>query len=297
MSRVLAKDTIPAVSRWEPPALNNGFVATTSEAATFAPATFTQKSANGIATQTLQVNGARAPRLLPPEEIELLTKAARDEGFAVGHKEGVEKGFLQGQRDGLAKGQEEGRKQGIAEGKQEGLTRGLEEGRRDGQTKGQEQGLREGLAKGDAEVKAKLARLEQLLRLLDEPLADLDAVVEEQLVALAIVVARQVVRRELRTHPGEIVPVVHEALASLPMAHRHVRLFLNPEDMPLVRAALKPEESEQGVRLVEDTAVMVGGCRIETDASRIDATVESRLDQVVARLLGSREGSHEHDGL
>ena len=118
---------------------------------------------------------------------------------------------------------------------------------------------------------------------MEKPLADLDAEVEEQLVALAIALARQIIHREIRLHPEAITLVVREDLESLPMARRNTKIVLHPEDLPLVLAALG--ESERGIRLLEDPALSRGGCRVETDNSRIDATLEQRIHQVLARLL------------
>jgi len=175
------------------------------------------------------------------------------------------------------------------------LAQGLEEGRRDGLTQGFEKGHHDGLEQSDAEVQAKLEQLGQIISLLDQPLADLDLEVEEQLVALVVAIARQVVRRELHLSPGEIIPVVRDALTSLPTAHRNLRISLHPEDIPLVRAALgvtlKTGEGEHEIRLVEDAAITRGGCRVETDASRIDTTVEQRINRVITRLLGGERES------
>ncbi|CAK0756805.1 flagellar assembly protein FliH [Gammaproteobacteria bacterium] len=232
-------------------------------------------------------------------------------GIKQGIEQGMEQGIEQGQRDGLAQGIEEGRRtgldqgfkdgkrdglaQGIEEGRRDGLAQGIEEGRRDGLAQGVEEGRRDGLAKGDAEVQAKLNQLGQFLTLLDQPLANLDSEVEEQLVALVVAVARQIVRRELRIGAGEIIPVVREALASLPTARRNLRIFLHPDDVPLVRVALGKKEGTNEIRIEEDATITRGGCRVETDTSQIDATVEHRINRVVARLLGKEDSQEFFD--
>ncbi|RMG30702.1 MAG: flagellar assembly protein FliH, partial [Gammaproteobacteria bacterium] len=48
---------------------------------------------------------------------------------------------------------------------------------------------------------------------------------------------------------------------------------------------------ERDWKLVEDPTLSRGGCRVETESSRIDATVEQRLHAVLARFLGGeRQG-------
>lgn len=160
----------------------------------------------------------------------------------------------------------------------------------------QQQAREEGFAQGRAEALAAVREpLEALLRALAEPLKDLDEAAERELLALVMAVARMVVRRELRTDPGEIVGCVREALAALPAAARRVRVHLHPQDAELVRSALRLEEGregEHGFSLVEDATLTRGGCRVTTETSQIDATLETRLAAIAARLLG---GEREHD--
>lgn len=158
-----------------------------------------------------------------------------------------------------------------------------------------QQAREEGYAQGRAEALAEVrAPLETLLRALAEPLKDFDDAAERELLALVMVVARQIVRRELKTDPGEIVGCVREALTILPSTARQVRVHLHPEDAELVRTALHIEgpEAEYGFRLVEDPTLTRGGCRVTSENSQVDATLEARLAAVAARLLG---GEREHD--
>ena len=136
-----------------------------------------------------------------------------------------------------------------------------------------------------------------MISLLNRPLASVGAEVEEQLVALAMAVARQVVRRELRLYSDEIVPIVREALTHLPANHRNLRISLHPSDVPLVRAAFGTEEGEAGLRLMEDATLTPGGCRVETDASYVDATVEQRMERVLAHLLEGQENGEKGNGV
>jgi len=62
--------------------------------------------------------------------------------------------------------------------------------------------------------------------------------VQRQLVWLAGGIARHIVRRELKTQPDEIVAVIRETVALLPMTARDIRVHLNPEDAKLVRSRM-----------------------------------------------------------
>ncbi|MFK3682101.1 flagellar assembly protein FliH [Pseudomonas sp. NPDC088890] len=130
---------------------------------------------------------------------------------------------------------------------------------------------------------AKLQSLEQLMGHLLEPIAEQDTQIEKSLVHLVAHVTRQVIGRELRTDSSHITHVLREALKLLPMGADNIRIHLNPQDFELAKALR--ERHEERWKLLEDEALLPGGCRIETAHSRIDATVETRMEKAVAQLF------------
>jgi flagellar assembly protein FliH len=129
------------------------------------------------------------------------------------------------------------------------------------------------------------------MSLLQAPMDQLDDEVEQELVTLALTIARQIIRRELATDPSHVMAVVRETVSKLPLASHTVHLHLHPEDAALVREALAVGDDQQQWHIVEDPAVTRGGCRVVTDTSQIDATLEKRLTAIAAQMLGGqREG-------
>ncbi len=147
-------------------------------------------------------------------------------------------------------------------------------------------GKKEGFASGQAQLKEELERLKQLIASLNEPLTGIDKKIEEELVLLAMTMARQIVRREIKLDPGSIISVAREAINSLPAASRNINLHLHPQDAALVREALALTEGERVYRVVEDPALQRGDCRVASDPARIDATVEARLIALMVAALG-----------
>ena len=137
-----------------------------------------------------------------------------------------------------------------------------------------------------ADARARVVRLDEILSLLATPLADLDDAVLEQMATLAGQIARQVVRRELRTEPQQIIAVIRETLALLPGSARDVRVHLHPEDATLVRERLAEPNAERAWSVVEDPVIGRGGCRVSSENSTIDAQVETRLGAAIAAALG-----------
>lgn len=149
-------------------------------------------------------------------------------------------------------------------------------------------GRSEGLRQGAEEVQAQLEVLRSLIGSLARPLERLDARVEEELVALAITLVRQLTRREVRTEPGVIAAAVREAISVLPLSAREIVIKVHPEDAALLRE-LYPEpavEEGPGWRLIESPAITRGGCVVVTSTSEVDATVERRLAAAIRHVFG-----------
>ena len=150
-----------------------------------------------------------------------------------------------------------------------------------------EQGLAEGREAGAAQIRAQVEKLEGMFYDLARPFEELDSEVERELLTLAMTLARQIVRRELKTDPTQIIGIVREAISALPVAAREVRVHLHPEDAAVVRQNLAPTESDRAWQLVEDPVMARGGCQITTATSRVDARLETRLGAIVSELMGN----------
>jgi flagellar assembly protein FliH len=156
-------------------------------------------------------------------------------------------------------------------------------------------GLAEGRAQGVDEVRRQAERLAALLDAVasaDDVLGDALA---EQLGVLVTTAVRQFVRRELHHQPGEVVRVLRECLGVLPAADSRISVHLHPQDAELIRSALASESFERAWRVVEDPTLDRGGVRLETDTSSVDATVETRLNALLARLLGESRRNRADD--
>ncbi|OAJ50099.1 flagellar assembly protein FliH [Pseudomonas marginalis] len=135
----------------------------------------------------------------------------------------------------------------------------------------------------EAALNVKLGSLERLMGVLFDPIAEQDSQIEKAMVGLVEHIARQVIQRELVLDSSHIESVMREALKLLPLGVGNVRLYINPQDFEQVKALR--ERHEETWRIVEDAALQPGGCRVETEHSRIDATVETRISQIMAKLL------------
>lgn len=161
----------------------------------------------------------------------------------------------------------------------------------EGYQAGFDQGHKDGLEAGRETMQQAAQHLAAALSALSAPFEELDAEVEQQLLTLAFSVARQIIRRELRSEPGQVVSVVREALGVLPAASRNIRVRLHPADAQLMREAMSlGEDTDRAWQIVDDPVLTRGGCLVETEFSTVDATVERRINAVVAQVLGGERG-------
>jgi flagellar assembly protein FliH len=176
----------------------------------------------------------------------------------------------------------------------------LEAVERDAWEQGLAAGHVEGVRRGEAELavrvnefNVKIAALEAILGTLAKPLDQLDAAIENELTRLALIIAKHLVRRELRIDPTQIIGIIRHTVGLLPVATRDLRVHLHPDDAAIVREKLATPSGEPEWVLKEDPLLARGGCRLTTATSSIDARLESRVAEAVNGLLGDEGGVRE----
>ena len=145
-----------------------------------------------------------------------------------------------------------------------------------------------GYAQGGARAQAEAARLAQLIETVRHETTGLEQRIAEDLVRLALTLARSLVRESLAVHPELVAAIVRESIADVPPFSQGTRLRLHPEDAALLRTHLEQELSA-GWMVVEDASLLRGGCRIETSAGEIDATLQTRWQKLGAALAQDHE--------
>jgi flagellar biosynthesis/type III secretory pathway protein FliH len=166
----------------------------------------------------------------------------------------------------------------------------LEAARADGAAEGYERGFAEGerVARAEREpaVAAMLATLGQAVEGIRAHEARWLANLEENVAALAVVVARHIVQREVGADPTLLRTLVDGALAQFP-ADQPVTVRVHPEELQAVRTlqgdagAPLPE-----LRWVADPAVGRGGCLVEGRERILDGRLDVALERAYRALAG-----------
>ena len=147
-----------------------------------------------------------------------------------------------------------------------------------------EEGFRAGFEAGGAQAQAQAAQLAQLLIAARSGFAESEQLIAENLLDLALDVARQIVRADLKVRREHLLLVIREAMDCLPQSTPNPKLFLHPNDVDLVKAHIGDEISLGAWRVIEDHRIEPGGCRIISPNCEIDATMATRWKRALAGL-------------
>ncbi len=171
------------------------------------------------------------------------------------------------------------RQQAQQEGYQAGYEAGYQEGRQHAQAQLEAQ-YQQHLTQLRDEVQRFLlqlqAQFDEYLRLL-----------EPQMLALTLQIARKVIRDELHQHPEHVLTLIRETLRRV-QGFGPIRIRVSPLDLELVRQKrmnlLTVIDSLEGLEIVEDRRVEPGSCLIETTQGTYDARIQTQLDEIAREL-------------
>ncbi|HET7061694.1 MAG TPA: flagellar assembly protein FliH [Nitrosospira sp.] len=168
--------------------------------------------------------------------------------------------------------------EGYGHGYEAGQKAGYEAGYGEGRNSGYQAGYEAGMERAVDEAK----RLEALLQEFQRELSTADQVIGQDLLSLALSLAKQMAREALRIKPEIVCTVVRECLRHEPGFNQPKQLFLNVEDAELVRKYL--DQELEGWVICVEPQIERGGCRIKMGHGEIDATTETRWLRIAQSL-------------
>ena len=158
----------------------------------------------------------------------------------------------------------------------------------EGYARGLADGEKRALATGQARLNDALALLAKINAEMQETASLAPALHEENVAALAVIVARQIVAREVSLDRQLVSDLVRRALTEFPVDHS-VRIRVNPIDLSLMTMgdssqAIAPITSSRDVSWLADPRVARGGCLVEGRDRIIDGRVDSALERAYHRM-------------
>ena len=130
-----------------------------------------------------------------------------------------------------------------------------------------EQSYQEAATQAKIEWDAKFNLINNIADALNQPLNDIDKIIQEKSVEIAISIAKQIVRRELSLDSGQIVSTVKQAIELIPTDGEQINIHINPSDEDNVKDLFSSNEKLSKYNIIYDPTISVGGCKASTDYS------------------------------
>ena len=155
----------------------------------------------------------------------------------------------------------------------------------DGLKQGHQEGFQAGLDDGKKAIAQQAQQLNTAVANVFTYLQGQDDEVEQALVNIATCIASSVLRRELTVDASHIRMVVKDAIALLPMNASNLTVYLSEQDHRFLSSDTDiPEEWTLHI----DRTLKPGGCRVSSEHSVVDYTLEQQFQQTVNGLVEKR---------
>ncbi len=148
------------------------------------------------------------------------------------------------------------------------------------------QGLAAGRQEASTKADTERAALKSICDAINEMIQDFEQSLANDVLSMSLELTKLIVRQSIRVNPELVLSVVREAVSSLAGLDDQSTIHLNPADAALLRevATSDPAFANLPWKIIDDAHVERGGCRLETAASEVDATLETRWRRVIAAL-------------
>jgi flagellar assembly protein FliH len=151
-------------------------------------------------------------------------------------------------------------------------------------SRGRADGERAARAGVDEEIASAMALLSEALNNVQLHESRWVSNAEENIAAIAVMVARHIVQREVNADPSFVRDVVQSAMAQYPL-DQEITIRINPEDLNACRASIE-EAGRREIRWISDATILRGGCLMEGRERIIDGRVDTALERAYRSLGG-----------
>jgi flagellar assembly protein FliH len=219
-------------------------------------------------------------------EAENITKAAEETAFQEVKRKTVEAQALKQQAQDEAERILAEAQQKAGQMKTE-ATRAIEGRQREAEEQGRSAGYTAGFQEGKAEVDRLIERTRVVLERVQERRGEILVETEQQIIDLALLVSRKVVKVISESQKEVVIANVSEALKKV-KGRGTVIIRVNTADLQLstehVKDFIQQLEGSSAIQVQEDFSIDQGGCIIETDFGEIDARISSQLAELEAKI-------------
>lgn len=155
---------------------------------------------------------------------------------------------------------------------------------KEGFNKGFEEGHQAGMNTGLSEMEQQLTQFLKVSTQFNSSLQQAERIIAQDVLDLALDLAKAMLKQALEINPELIIPIVEQAIAALPSVQQPAQLFLNPKDAAVVKSQIGAELNRTGWAIIADPHMTLGDCRVETLKNQINASMQTRWQQLADAL-------------
>ncbi|WJM82599.1 flagellar assembly protein FliH [Pectobacterium brasiliense] len=167
---------------------------------------------------------------------------------------------------------QQARETGFAQGHQQGYDAGYQEGL----AKGQQQGLQNALQQQQPMIE----QMQQMVTEFQQTLDTLDSVIPARLMQLALTAAKQILGQPPVCDGNALLGQIQQLIQQEPMFSGKTQLRVHPSDLERVEQYLGPTLSLHGWRLLADSQLHPGGCKVSAEEGDLDASLATRWHEL-----------------
>ena len=162
-----------------------------------------------------------------------------------------------------------------------------------------QQGFEEGLAIGKQEAKAQIQeefqeKTEQVQHLLMQAYEQKETIISEAepfLLELSTVIASQIVKQELKSHPDQFVELIKQHILRF-KEKDSITVCVHPDDFDFIQSQrihlIAVVNGETEIKIIPDYSVSVKGCIIRTAYGSVDARIDTQIEEIKKVILEAR---------
>ena len=177
----------------------------------------------------------------------------------------------------------------LEEAKVTGYQAGYERGHAEGLAAGRQEGRREAIERFNTEQDNLVSMMKRALAEIDASKEELRLAAERDVLDFAALVARRLTFAIGRLHRESAQANLCRAI-ELVDSKTDVTVRVHPDDLASIEtfaaSLLDQVGASRAVKIVSDDSVAPGGCKVESDRTGIDATLEAQVNEMTSLLLG-----------
>lgn len=157
-----------------------------------------------------------------------------------------------------------------------------------GQKMGYDAGYEAGYNQSIGEASSIIASAETIVKGAYQSQKEILLSTEREMLNLVLAISKKVINRAFNNQPEIILRLIDITIREL-KEHEEVKLIINPKNVELIKKASDLLKNQinglHAIKIIEDKSIPITGVIVESSSGKIDAQIESQLEEIYNKLL------------